>query len=111
VATSPGKSRKELQSAWMVLRLAIRNAATQYAPRHVERAGTLGGQPLDPAQVEPLARRLNEELAQQAGEGEASPTVRFFKNTFRPSDAEKERRNLEKAFNAYLDAWRAQTPS
>ena len=110
MATSPAKSRKELQSAWMVLRLAIRNAASQYAPRHVERANALGGQPLDPEQVGPLAHRLNDDLAEQAGEGEASPTMRFLKNKFRPSDAEKERRNLEKAFNAYLDAWRAQGP-
>jgi len=47
----------------------------------------------------------------QAGEGQASPTMRFLKNTFRPNDAEKERRNLEKAFNTYLEAWRTQTPS
>jgi hypothetical protein len=97
--------RKELESAWVVLRLALRNAAKQYAPRLLERASGLGAQPSDPAQVEPIARKLNEMLGEEAGAGQASPTLRLLKNTFRPSDAERERRNLEKAFNAYLELW------
>lgn len=108
MTASAGSSRKELESAWMVLRLAMRSAAKGYAPRQLERMNAFGAQPVDPASVEPVARKLNEILVGEAGAGEASPTMRFLKNTFRPSEAEKERRNLEKAFNGYLAVWQKQ---
>lgn len=108
MSTNPGKSPKELQSSWMVLRLAIRNAASGYAPRLLEKTNAFGGQPLDPAQVQLVVRKLNEELEHAAAEGEASPALRLVKKIFKPNDAEKERRNLEKAFNTYLQNWNAQ---
>lgn len=105
MAVPSPSSRKELESAWMVLRLALRSAAKQYAARLQERTNSLGGQPLDPAQVEPLARKLEEILAEESAAGVESPTRRLLNKAFRPNDAEKERRNLQKAFNGYLAAW------
>jgi hypothetical protein len=104
-------SRRELQSAWVLLRLGMREAAAAYRSPVAPRISALPAAPPDPAEVEPIARRLMEELAREAGEGEASPTVRLLKKTFRPNEAEKKRRNVEKTFNDYLKVWRAQKPA
>jgi len=101
-------TRKELQSAWVLLRLGMREAAATYRSSMAPRISALPAAPPDPATVEPIARHLVEQLRREAAEGEASPTLRLLKKTFRPNVAEKRRRNLEKTFNAYLKTWQAQ---
>jgi hypothetical protein len=104
-------SKKELDSAWKVLRLALRTAAMEYADRHLPRVSALSGQPVDPEQVEQLASQIEGELEKQSGEGQASPTIRVFRRVFRPNRAEKERRRLRKAFNEYLNVWNTENKS
>ncbi len=103
-------SRKELQSAWVLLRLGMREAAAAYRSPVAPRISALPAVPPDPASVEPIARHLIEELAREAGKGEASPIIRLLKRTFRPNEAEKTRRNVEKTFNDYVKLWQAQKP-
>lgn len=103
-------SRKELQSAWVLLRLGMREAAAAHRSPVAPRISALPAVPPDPASVEPIATRLIEELAREAAEGEASPTMRLLKKTFRPNEAEKTRRNIAKTFNDYLRLWQAQKP-
>jgi len=86
----------------------MREAAATYKSSMATRISALPAAPPDPESVEPIARRLVEELTREAAEGEASPTLRLLKKTFRPNKAEKRRRNLEKTFNAYLKLWQAQ---
>jgi hypothetical protein len=103
-------SRKELQSAWVLLRLGMREAAAAYGSPMAPRINALPAVPPDPASVEPVASHLIEELALRAAEGETSPTIRLLKKTFRPNEAEKTRRNVEKTFNDYVKLWQAQKP-
>ena len=98
-------SKKQLQEAWVLLRLGLREAAAAYNSPFAARISALPAIPPDPKFVEPLARRLVEEMTREAGEGELSPTIRLLKKTFRPNDAEKKRRNIEKTFNSYLSLW------
>ncbi|MEO6324407.1 MAG: hypothetical protein ABIT01_16705 [Thermoanaerobaculia bacterium] len=100
-------SKKELNSAWQVLRLALRTAALEHSERLLPRVSALSGQPVDPEQVSQLATQMEAELQKLSGEGEASPVVRALRRVFKPNRAEKERRRLQKAFNDYLTAWRA----
>jgi hypothetical protein len=95
----------------VVLRLGLREAASSYRSPQLPRVNALPAEPPDPETVGPIARRLAEELAHEAAEGEASPTVRLLKKTFRPNEAEKTRRSLEKAFNAYLKVWQEKEPA
>ena len=104
-------SKKELQAAWVLLRLGMREAASEYRSSAAARVSALPAVPPDPSSVEPLARLLVDQLARESAGGEASPTIRLLKKTFRPNDAERTRRNLEKAFNDYLKAWRGQKPA
>ena len=104
-------SKKALDSAWQVLRLALRTATMEFAERHAPRVSALSGQPVDPEQVAQLASQIEAELERLSGEGQASPVVRFVQKIFRPNRAEKERRRLQKAFNAYLSAWNAEKKS
>lgn len=104
-------SKKELDSAWKLLRLALRTAAMEHAERHLPRVSALSGQPVDPQQVAQLATQIEAELEKLSGEGEASPVVRAVRRAFRPNRAERERRRLRKAFNDYLSAWNSETKS
>jgi hypothetical protein len=100
--------RQELQAAWVVLRLGLREAAALQRSVAAPRIAALPAAPPDPSVVEPLARLLVDQLARESAEGEPSPTLRLVKRAFRPSQADKRRRNIEKAFNDYLKAWQAQ---
>ena len=111
IRTSLFVSKKELDSAWQVLRLALRTATLEYAERHLPRVSALSGQPVDPEQVAKLASQIESELEKISGQGQASPVLRALQKTFRPNRAEKERRRLEKAFNTYLEAWNSQKKS
>ena len=104
-------SKKELDSAWQVLRFALRTAALEYAERHLPRVSALSGQPVDPEQVSQLATQIEAELEKISREGQASPVLRALQKTFKPNRAEKERRRLEKAFNVYLQAWNSEKKS
>jgi hypothetical protein len=103
-------TRKELQAAWVLLRLALREAAADHRSSLAPRISALPAVSPDPASVEPIAQTLVGELSREAGEGERSPTVRLLKKTFRPNKAEKRRRHVQKAFNDYLRLWKAQQP-
>jgi len=89
----------------------MREAAAAHRSPVAARVSALPAVPPDPSEVEPIARLLVGELARESAEGEASPTLRLLKKTFRPNKAEKTRRNVEKMFNSYLKAWKAQKPA
>lgn len=98
-------SKRPVEAAWQVLRLALRTATIEFAERHVPRVSALSGQPVDPETVSQLAAQIEAELERISAEGQASPVLRAFQRTFRPNRAEKERRRIQKAFNDYLVAW------
>jgi hypothetical protein len=104
-------SKKQLQSAWVLLRFEMRDAASASRMPVLPRVNALPAEPPDPVSVEPTARNIIDALAKKAAEGEASPTIRLLKKAFRPNEAEKRRRKIEKLFNAYLKAWETQKPA
>lgn len=98
-------SAKELDSVWKILRFSLRHAAHEHSERNLTRVNALSGQPVDPEQVSELVRQIDADLEKEAGGDEASPVMRALKSRFRPSSADKERKQLKKAFNDYLKAW------
>ncbi len=105
MSAPPSSSSQAIKSAWVILRLGIRDAARTHRSPQMSRADALPVDPPEPEKVEPILRRLVEELSLEAAEGEKSPTMRLLKQTFKPNKAELQRRNLEKAFKDYRKAW------
>jgi len=98
---------RDLQAAWQVFRLALRYDAGVYAKEYLPRVGSLPLEPTDPERLEPLVRGVLAALDGDAVAEEASPVLRAFRQTFRPTVEQKDRRKLAKAFEAYARAWRA----
>ena len=101
--------KNELQAAWVLLRLDLREAAAAHRSAAAARIAALPATPPDPAVVEPIARLIVEQLQRETSADEPSPTLRILKKTFRPSPADKRCQRIQKTFNAYLKAWQAQS--
>jgi hypothetical protein len=82
-----------------------------YAKAHLPRIRQLPLEPTDPEQLEPIVRAVLAELDRDSVAEQASPVLRAVQKAFKPSDEERDRRKLKKAFDAYLRAWRARPTS
>jgi hypothetical protein len=102
---------KALDSAWQVFRLTLRYDAGMYAKALLPRIRQLPLEPTDPEQLEPLVRAVLAELDRNSVAEQASPVLRAVQKAFKPSEEERDRRKLKKAFDAYLKAWRARAAS
>ncbi|HEV8269092.1 MAG TPA: hypothetical protein VGR00_12695 [Thermoanaerobaculia bacterium] len=98
-------SKKELSSAWSVLRFTLRDAAKQFSSANATRVGALPADPPDPERVELVVKSVLREIESIGEAGEKSPILRVLKRTIAPSDADKAAKKLTKAFNDYLKAW------
>ncbi|MCL4809541.1 MAG: hypothetical protein KJ062_17390 [Thermoanaerobaculia bacterium] len=100
-------TEKGLGATWQVFRLTLRGTASEYAKAHVPRVSTLPLEPADPEWLAPMVNAVLAELDRTSVADEASPVLRSLKQAFRPSPEQRERRRLQKAFDAYARAWQA----
>ncbi len=100
-----------LGATWQVFRFTLRDTAAEYARAHVQRISSLPLEPTDPERLIPIVRAVLEELERTSDADEASPVLRAVRKAFRPSNEEKYRRRLKKAFEAYARAWQARPPA
>lgn len=102
-------SRKELDAAWRVFRLTLRDTALQFSKSYASRVNSIPLEAVDPERVAPLVHGVVGELDQMSTAGEASPVLRALKRALKPTEAERSRKRLATAFEQYAKAWNAQT--
>ena len=100
-------TEKGLGASWQVFRFTLRDTAAEHAKGHVQRIGSLPLEPTDPERLAPIVGAVLAALDRDSTADEASPVLRAVKKAFRPSQGERDRRRLKKAFDAYAREWRA----
>jgi hypothetical protein len=98
---------KQLNDAWVLLRLNLRDISRDYVSNHKKAVEGLPLEPTDPERIAPMVKSMASELDRMAGGSEKSPVLRKIKKAFLPNDYEKSRRRIVKSFNVYLKAWAA----
>ena len=102
---------KALDAAWQVFRFTLRDTVAEYARAHAPRIATVPLEPTDPERLETIVHGVLAELERTSDADEASPVLRAARRAFRPTNEEKYRRRLKKAFDAYVRAWQARGPA
>jgi len=72
-------SKKELSSAWSVLRFTLRDATKQFSSANATRVGALPADPPDPERVELVVKSVLREIESIGEAGEKSPILRALK--------------------------------